>query len=50
MIKEKSDKFNKKEIFVNTRLLLTGNQNGPSVKDLFNFFGIKNLINKANAS
>ena len=50
MIKKKSDKFNKKEIFVNTRLLLTGNQNGPSVKDLFNFFGIKNLINKANAS
>ena len=38
----------KKEIFINTRYLLTGNNNGPSVKDLFEYYGfnkIKNYLN-----
>ena len=29
--------LSKKEIFTNTRYILTGNQNGPSVKDLYNY-------------
>ena len=39
----------KKEIFINTRYLLTGNNNGPSVKDLFEYYGfneIKNYLNE----
>tara|TARA_B100000575_G_scaffold71550_1_gene55665 strand:+ start:104 stop:1435 length:1332 start_codon:yes stop_codon:yes gene_type:complete len=35
--------LSKKEIFTNTRYLLTGNQNGPSVKDLYNYFGFEGL-------
>ena len=31
-------KLTKKEIFTNTRYILTGNNNSPSVKDLFLFF------------
>ena len=33
----------KKEIFTNTRYFLTGNNNGPSVKDLFIFFGVEGI-------
>jgi lysyl-tRNA synthetase class I len=43
-------KLTKKEIFTNTRYILTGNNNGPSVKDLFLFFGvegIKKIINES---
>ena len=36
--------LSKKEIFTNTRYILTGNQNGPSVKDLYNYFGHEGLI------
>ena len=39
----------KKEIFINTRYILTGNNNGPSVKDLFEYYGfneIKNYLNE----
>ena len=35
--------LSKKEIFTNTRYILTGNQNGPSVKDLYNYFGYEGL-------
>ena len=35
--------LSKKEIFTNTRYILTGNQNGPSVKDLYNYFGTEGL-------
>ena len=35
--------FSKKDIFTNTRYILTGNQNGPSVKDLYNYFGLEGL-------
>jgi len=41
--------ISKKEIFINTRYLLTGNNNGPSVKDLFEYYGfneIKNYLNE----
>ena len=43
-------KLSKKEIFTNTRYILTGNNNGPSVKDLFLFFGadgIQKIINES---
>jgi glutamyl/glutaminyl-tRNA synthetase len=33
----------KKEIFINTRYLLTGNNNGPSVKDLFEYYGFNEI-------
>jgi len=36
-------KLTKKEIFTNTRYFLTGNNNGPSVKDLFVFFGVEGI-------
>ena len=39
----------KKEIFTNTRYIFTGNQNGPSVKDLYNYFGydgLKKILNE----
>ncbi len=36
---EKNKKLLKKDIFMNTRYILTGNNNGPSVKDLYQFFG-----------
>ena len=36
--------LSKKDIFTNTRYIFTGNSNGPSVKDLFIFFGIDGLI------
>jgi glutamyl/glutaminyl-tRNA synthetase len=42
-------KLSKKDIFTNTRYILTGNKNGPSVKDLFLFFGaegIEKIINE----
>ncbi|MDA1283838.1 MAG: glutamate--tRNA ligase [Proteobacteria bacterium] len=45
-----SKEISKKDIFMNTRLILTRNLNGPSVKELFNFFGIKALVEKANDS
>ena len=35
--------LSKKDIFTNTRYILTGNQNGPSVKDLYNYFGLEGL-------
>ena len=41
--------LSKKEIFTNTRYILTGNQNGPSVKDLYNHFGnegLKKILNE----
>ena len=41
--------LSKKEIFTNTRYILTGNQNGPSVKDLDNYFGhegLKKILNE----
>ena len=41
--------LSKKEIFTNTRYILTGNQNGPSVKDLYNYFGhegLKKILNE----
>jgi len=50
MINSHSKDFSKKDIFMNTRLILTGNVNGPSVKELFNFFGIQALLEKANVS
>ena len=40
--------LSKKDIFMNTRYLLTGNNNGPSVKNLFEYYGfnqIKNYLN-----
>ena len=36
---EKDNKLSKKDIFTNTRYIFTGNNNGPSVKDLYLFFG-----------
>jgi len=50
LINSHSKDFSKKDIFMNTRLILTGNVNGPSVKELFNFFGIQVLLEKANVS
>ena len=50
LINSYSKDFSKKDIFMNTRLILTGNVNGPSVKELFNFFGIQALLEKANVS
>ena len=50
MINSHSKDFSKKDIFMNTRLILTGNVNGPSVKELFNFFGIQALLEKVNVS
>ena len=41
--------LSKKEIFTNTRYIFTGNQNGPSVKDLYNYFGydgLKKILNE----
>jgi glutamyl-tRNA synthetase len=40
---EKDNKLSKKDIFTNTRFILTGNNNGPSVKDLYLFFGFSGL-------
>ena len=42
---KKNSKLSKKDIFTNTRYILTGNNNGPSVKDLFVFFGYEELKN-----
>ena len=47
-ISQLNTNITKKEIFINTRYLLTGNNNGPSVKDLFEYYGfneIKNYLN-----
>ena len=47
-ISQLNSNITKKEIFINTRYLLTGNNNGPSVKDLFEYYGfneIKNYLN-----
>ena len=35
---EKDNKLSKKDIFTNTRFILTGNNNGPSVKELYLFY------------
>ncbi len=46
---KKNSKLSKKDIFTNTRYILTGNNNGPSVKDLFVFFGyeeLKKIVNE----
>ena len=46
---KKNKKLTKKDIFTNTRYILTGNNNGPSVKDLFIFFGyekLKKIVNE----
>jgi glutamyl-tRNA synthetase len=40
---EKDNKLTKKDIFTNTRYIFTGNNNGPSVKDLYLFFGFSGL-------
>ena len=40
---EKDNKLSKKDIFTNTRYIFTGNNNGPSVKDLYLFFGFSGL-------
>ena len=40
---EKDNKLSKKDIFTNTRFILTGNNNGPSVKNLYLFFGFSGL-------
>ena len=40
---EKDNKLSKKDIFTNTRFIFTGNNNGPSVKDLYLFFGFSGL-------
>ena len=48
-ISQLNTNITKKEIFINTRYLLTGNNNGPSVKDLFEYYGfneIKNYLNE----
>ena len=47
-ISQLNSNITKKEIFLNTRYLLTGNNNGASVKDLFEYYGfneIKNYLN-----
>ncbi len=49
---EKDKKLSKKDIFMNTRYILTGNDNGPSVKDLYSFFGsseIERILNELKA-
>ncbi len=46
---EKDNKLTKKDIYTNTRYILTGNNNGPSVKDLYLFFGfdeIERILNE----
>ena len=46
---EKDNKLSKKDIFTNTRFILTGNNNGPSVKDLYLFFvssGLERILNE----
>ena len=40
---KKDNKLSKKDIFTNTRYIFTGNNNGPSVKDLYLFFGFSGL-------
>tara|TARA_B100000900_G_scaffold202521_1_gene171731 strand:- start:679 stop:2019 length:1341 start_codon:yes stop_codon:yes gene_type:complete len=40
---EKDNELSKKDIFTNTRYIFTGNNNGPSVKDLYLFFGFRQL-------
>ena len=40
--------LSKKDIFINTRYLLTGNNNGPSVKNLFEYYGINQIKNYLN--
>ena len=47
---EKDNKLSKKDIFMNTRYILTGNNNGPSVKELYLFFGadeIERILNES---
>ena len=38
----------KKDIFMNTRFILTGNEKGPSVKELFNYYGAEKFIELVN--
>jgi hypothetical protein len=47
-LSELDSKLTKKDIFVNTRYLLTGNNNGPSVKDLFEYYGFNEIKNNLN--
>ena len=42
-LSKKGNNLSKKDIFMNTRYVLTGNNNGPSVKDLYLFFGHSEL-------
>ncbi len=42
-LSKKGNNLSKKDIFMNTRYILTGNNNGPSVKDLYLFFGHSEL-------
>ena len=44
----KKELLSKKDIFMNTRYLLTGNNNGPSVKNLFEYYGINQIKNYLN--
>ena len=47
-ISQLDSNITKKEIFINTRYLLTGNNNGPSVKDLFEYYGLNEIKNYLN--
>ena len=38
----------KKDIFMNTRFILTGNDKGPSVKELFDYYGAEKFIELIN--
>ena len=40
---QKDKNLSKKDIFTNTRYILTGNNNGPSIKELYQFFGFHEL-------
>ena len=52
-LSKKGNNLSKKDIFMNTRYVLTGNNNGPSVKDLYLFFGhseFERIINEFKTS
>ena len=48
LISQLDSNLTKKDIFINTRYLLTGNNNGPSVKDLFEYYGFTEIKNNLN--
>ena len=48
LIGQLDSNLSKKDIFMNTRYLLTGNNNGPSVKNLFEYYGINQIKNYLN--